>query len=685
MKFKYYLIVIVLILAALCVGLASAGIQGIDHAALIDLPPESAANLSQNIATVLHTFSFDEVNKSMPASNFGERTGIQNPTITEEKILSAVDGDDFGDAVAISGDTVVVGADYSPSGGASRGQAYVFSRNQGGPNNWGLVKTLSASDKADYDYFGRKVAVSGDIIIVGAPQANSGGTDRGQAYVFSRNQGGANNWGQVKILSASDKADTNMFGWSVAVSGDTVVIGAIHANSGGLVRGQAYVFSQNQSGTNNWGQVKILSASDKADRDYFGNSVAISGDIVVVGAHYTASGGTGRGQAYIFSRNQGGTNNWGEVKILSASDKADNDHFGYSVAVSDEIVIVGAYEAASGGTYRGQVYVFSRNQGGTNTWGQVKILSASDKADNDWFGYSVAVSGDTGVIGAFYAASGGTNRGKAYVFSRNQGGTNNWGEVKILSASDMADHSFFGSSVAVSGATGIIGSSREQAYVFLQLAPTAIPSKIGVFRPSSHMFYLKNGTTTTSINWGTSTDKPVTGDWNGDGRSEVGVFRNPTHMFYLKNGTTTTAINWGASTDKPVTGDWNGDGRSEVGVFRNSTHTFYLKNGTTTTSINWGISTDLPVTGDWNGDGRTDVGVYRPSAHTFYLKNGTTTAAISWGINTDLPVTGDWNGDGRTEVGVFRNPIHMFYLKNGTTTTAISWGVSTDLPVTGKW
>jgi hypothetical protein len=164
----------------------------------------------------------------------------------------------------------------------------------------------------------------------------------------------------------------------------------------------------------------------------------------------------------------------------------------------------------------------------------------------------------------------------------------------------------------------------------------------------------------------------------------IGVFRPSSHMFYLKNGTTTTAISWGASTDLPVTGDWNGDGRTDVGVFRSSTHTFYLKNGTTTTSINWGVSTDLPVTGDWNGDSRTDVGVYRPSAHTFYLKNGTTTA-INWGVSTDTPVTGDWNGDGRTEVGVFRNSTHTFYLKNGTTTTAISWGISTDIPVTGKW
>jgi PKD repeat protein len=178
---------------------------------------------------------------------------------------------------------------------------------------------------------------------------------------------------------------------------------------------------------------------------------------------------------------------------------------------------------------------------------------------------------------------------------------------------------------------------------------------------------------------------------------QIGIFRPSVHTFYLKNGTKTTAINWGISTDLPVTGDWNGDGRTEVGVYRPSAHTFYLKNGSalswTTTAINWGTSTDLPVTGDWNGDGRTEVGVYRPSAHTFYLKNGSalswTTTAINWGTSTDLPITGDWNGDGRTEVGVYRPSAHTFYLKNGSalswTTTATDWGTSTDLPVTGKW
>jgi PKD repeat protein/peptidoglycan/xylan/chitin deacetylase (PgdA/CDA1 family) len=244
--------------------------------------------------------------------------------------------------------------------------------------------------------------------------------------------------------------------------------------------------------------------------------------------------------------------------------------------------------------------------------------------------------------------------------------------------------------------------STQVTFINVTAAPTA--SKIGVFRPSTHMFYLRPAgypaTPATVINWGASTDTPVTGDWNGDGITDIGVFRPSTHMFYLRNGTTswtTTAINWGVSTDLPVTGDWNGDGVSEVGVYRPSAHTFYLKNSTaaswTTTAINWGMSADLPVTGDWNGDGVSEVGVYRPSAHTFYLKNGTaaswTTTSINWGVSTGLPVTGDWNGDGVSEVGVYHPSTHTFYLRSAnypvTPANAINWGESTDLPITGIW
>ena len=147
------------------------------------------------------------------------------------------------------------------------------------------------------------------------------------------------------------------------------------------------------------------------------------------------------------------------------------------------------------------------------------------------------------------------------------------------------------------------------------LLPFITPTKIGVFRPSAHTFYLRS------------------------------TFSNYYQIIVFNE-----IINWGASTDLPVTGDWNNDGTTEVGVFRPSTHTFYLRPAnwpaTLTSTINWGVSTDLPVTGDWNADGTTEVGVFRPSTHTFYLRPAnwpaTPTSTINWGVSTDLPVTGEW-------------------------------------------
>ena len=210
-------------------------------------------------------------------------------------------------------------------------------------------------------------------------------------------------------------------------------------------------------------------------------------------------------------------------------------------------------------------------------------------------------------------------------------------------------------------ATNTAGSDDEVkiGYINVTSAPVGMADMVGVFRPSTHTFYLRPSnypaTPARVINWGASTDLPVIGDWNGDGTNEVGVFRPSTHTFYLRPSNypaaPVTVINWGASTDLPVTGDWNGDNTTEVGVFRPSTHTFYLRPSNypaaPVTVINWGASTDLPVIGDWNGDGTNEVGVFRPSTHTFYLRPSnypaTPASVINWGASSDKPVTGFWS------------------------------------------
>jgi hypothetical protein len=201
---------------------------------------------------------------------------------------------------------VVVGAYYADPGGiTSAGAAYVFVKPVGGWGDITQTAKLTASDKAIGDHFGRSVVISGGVVVVGAPDADPGGTiSAGAAYVFVKPVGVWTNMTQTAKLTASDKAADDNFGNSVSVSGSLVVVGAPYADSGGLITaGTAYVFVKPGGGWTNMTQTAKLTASDKAASDWFGFSVAISGDVVVVGAISADPGGTTEaGAAYIFKK-----------------------------------------------------------------------------------------------------------------------------------------------------------------------------------------------------------------------------------------------------------------------------------------------------------------------------------------------------------------------------------------------
>jgi hypothetical protein len=410
---------------------------------------------------------FKTYSYAVTAVNAGGESGLSNevsalPALTPEELCSrlasdAEDDDRFGRSVALDGDHAIVGADFEDGdGGSDRGAAYIFDREEGGTDNWGEVKKLTASDAADGDQFGTSVSIDGSTAVVGAPYKDSGA-----AYIFYRDEGGDDNWGQEAILAASDAESGDLFGWSVAVSGNYAVVGAPYEDSGGTDSGAAYVFYRNEGGENNWGQVAILAASDAESGDQFGLSVSIDGDTVVVGANYEDGSGAYCGAAYIFDRNQGGDDNWGEVKKLTASDAADGDLFGYSVALDADYVVVGALGKSGGGIYSGAAYIFYRNEGGDDNWGEVVKLTASDPEDFDYFGGSVDVDGNYIVVGAGGKWGDGFYRGAAYIFYRNEGGDDNWGEVMKLTASDPEDEAYFGSHVAISGDNAIVGAEEE--------------------------------------------------------------------------------------------------------------------------------------------------------------------------------------------------------------------------------
>ena len=167
-------------------------------------------------------------------------------------------------------------------------------------------------------------------------------------------------------------------------------------------------------------QSKKLLASDGVADDFFGVGVAIDGDMAIVGAKFNDDKGDASGSAYVFSRNQGGADNWGEVKKLLASDGMIQDQFGSSVSISADTAIVGAFLDDDNGSGSGSAYVFSRNQGGTDNWGEVNKLIASDGTSDDQFGYSVAISGGTAVAGAFFGDGEANSSGVAYLYSTTQ-------------------------------------------------------------------------------------------------------------------------------------------------------------------------------------------------------------------------------------------------------------------------
>jgi hypothetical protein len=165
-----------------------------------------------------------------------------------------------------------------------------------------------------------------------------------------------------------------------------------------------------------------VTAGDGAAGDFFGFSAAISGDTAIVGAKDHSHAGVITGAAYILERDQGGAGNWGETIKLTASNTRTSLRFGWAVSVSGDVAIVGAHGSTTDGTDTGEAYIFERDQGGVGNWGEVVNLTASDAALDDHFGTAVAVSGDTAIVGAKDNADAGSSSGSAYIFDRNQGG-----------------------------------------------------------------------------------------------------------------------------------------------------------------------------------------------------------------------------------------------------------------------
>lgn len=369
----------------------------------------------------------------------------------EQKVVDASPAAEnyFGQSVAVSGDTAIVGAPQilAPSEGTNPGAAYVFIRSGAG---WILQQKLEAGDtQAEGRYFGKSVSIDGDTAVVGAPNDSQGARFSGAAYVFTRANGV---WTQQAKLKALDVAALANLGESVSLSGDTLIAGAPLATVNGTRTGAAYFFIR--SGTE-WTQEVKQIASDRAASDLFGSSVSVSGtgDTVVVGAYQHSGAGNLSGAAYVFAR-VGGF--WTEqAKLADFANLVAGDTFGRSVSISGNTVLVSDDGDDTMGFEAGATYVFVRAQG---LWRRQNKIVNPDAVSSERFGYTVAISGDTAAIGVPFAGDAAPFSGKAFVYKRFNG---IWLKVAQLTAADAAEQDWFSWSIAVEGSTVLVGAYQN--------------------------------------------------------------------------------------------------------------------------------------------------------------------------------------------------------------------------------
>lgn len=367
----------------------------------------------------------------------------QQESLEQAQRMSANSGsslDKFGDSVAISDDFAIIGAFGDNGSNESSGAAYIFKHNG---SAWAQTQKLIASDSAGLSKFGQSVAISGDFAIVGAYGDNGNGPYSGAAYIFHYN---GINWVEMQKITANDASSWNKFGQSVAISGDTAIIGACGDNDRGESAGAAYIFHFDGS---NWSQSQKLTAFDGEAWDQFGQAVAISGDYAVIGAYGDSDNGPLSGSAYIFYYNG---NNWLQYQKLIANDGSPWDNLGKSVAISANVAIAGAYKDDDKGKSSGSAYVFYND--GSN-WLFEQKLTASDGVASDFFGHSVSIYGDYAIAGAYGDDDNGILSGSAYIFSFDR---NSWSQTEKLAATDASTYDYFGKPVAIYGDHALVGA-----------------------------------------------------------------------------------------------------------------------------------------------------------------------------------------------------------------------------------
>jgi len=377
---------------------------------------------------------------------------IAQPCVAIQSVLMVADDGDISDAygwaVAIEGNTAIVGSLYDDAIGSDSGSAYILSYDGA---SWDQTQKLVATGIGGGDGFGDSVAIHKDTLVIGAPGDDDAGSGAGAAYVYTR---AAGVWAQTAKLVPPMLVSGDNFASAVDIDNDTIVLSAALTDTTGSNSGKAYIYRLTK-GT--WQLEAQLVSNDIAEFDRFAGDVAISGSHALIGAASDDDNGSGSGSAYVFTRT--GTA-WNQTAKLTASDGTSDDNFGDRLDISDDSIIIGARNEDDLGTNSGAVYIFEFEN---NDWTQKIKLTAFDGTSFEYFGQDVAIHNNRAIVGAWGQNDrfGFFNAGAAYAYSRTAG---LWSLDNKIVASDREGGDFFGYSVAVTDNHAIIGADGNDDF-----------------------------------------------------------------------------------------------------------------------------------------------------------------------------------------------------------------------------
>jgi hypothetical protein len=404
------------------------------------------------------------------ANGYESRTGIayilhyDGTEWIVEGELSASDGhtsDDFGHAVSISGDVIVIGAYGSDVLASTSGSAYIFSKPASGWTNMTQTAKIHASDGEAGVWFGISVDISGDNIIIGARLDAVSGDDSGSAYLFSKPAGGWKDTTETLKILPSNGAEDDEFGYSVSIDGETIAVGCRYDDDNGPNSGAVYVYTKSDTGWIGNSETAKLLPSDGSSYDYFGHSVSIWQDNIVVGANTQGVFGEEKGKAYIFTKPESGWTNMTETAMISPSDPVVDGDFGWSVSMYNDVVAIGSPGSSKSGIKHGAIYVYSKPTLGWENMTETIKMVPTGGSEDDKFGTSVAIYGHDVLVGAIYNDEGSDNGGASYFFTKQSDKPWYWlTQTKKILPTKYAGNSlnYYGSSVSLDSNTAVIGS-----------------------------------------------------------------------------------------------------------------------------------------------------------------------------------------------------------------------------------